>query len=99
MHTNSCLQASEINDAGWRLAIYVCMWPASWLDEAAKARRREAFAGARTTSHWPDAREVMQHMPHFLGKAPPGLGDNPGLHAPPPLDAIGLRLASVQDYQ
>jgi len=75
------------------------MWPDSWLDDEARARRQEVFSAARTTSHWPDAREVMQHMPHFLGgKAPLGLAADPGLHTPPALDAVGLRLASMEPY-
>lgn len=92
-------QASAINDAGWRLAIYICMWPDSWLDEEARRRRRGAFSRAQTTSHWPDAREVMHHMPHFQnGKVPKGLPADPGVHEPPSLGEVGQRLATVLDY-
>ena len=82
------------------------MWPVDMLDDEAKKRRAMAARDACTTSHWPDAREVMKHTPHFQrGKVPPGLlkpgEDRPGVQRPP-LDRMSddaLRLAGLLDYK
>ena len=54
---------------GWRLALFLCFWPAAKLDDAARRRKAAAcgvdhatgapLPGARpeSTTHWPDGRE------------------------------------------
>ncbi|KAG1673015.1 hypothetical protein FOA52_005945 [Chlamydomonas sp. UWO 241] len=89
----------DVHTHGWRLAVYICMCPAAWLDDDARARKAGALAAARTTSHWPDAREVMNHRPHFQGgKVPAGYRDGAGVTEPPALDKRGLQLAGVLPY-
>ena len=55
---------------GWRLALFLCFWPACKLDDAARRRKAAAcgvdpatgkpLPGARpeSTTHWPDGREL-----------------------------------------
>jgi len=43
-------------DTSIRLVTYICMLPRKWVESAPRnqiIRKREAFLGARTTSHWP----------------------------------------------
>ena len=93
---------------GWRFAVYICMWPASRLSEADRARKRDAMGmdggRAETTNHWPDARELKPRYgwPEDGGEEAPGkpAGANEGVRTPPAIARTpsALRLAGVFPY-
>nr|WRJ69668.1 2OG-Fe(II) oxygenase superfamily [Oceanusvirus sp.] len=72
-----------------RMAVYVCYTPRRWATKNDLKRKREHFANARVTSHWPHKPRVFGLKPQTYGKPLPRVDPLPK----PTVGELGRRLA------
>lgn len=78
---------------GYRLATYVCAWPATRLDARHRAAKKAALEKVLTLTHWPDGR-----LEHWRGRncaAAKGVQEAPGWVTQ---DRAMLQLAGAVPY-
>jgi len=97
VHCGRKARAPQPHDA-WRLAIYICMWPATRLTPEHRAAKQRALGlgpdgtpssseRAETTTHWPDGRELK---PRYGW---PADGSAPACERPPQAVSDGVLCA------